>query len=173
MFFSKKVEKCDFQLDIYDVSRNNDENYDFGHIQKRHRRTRVKKSTAKFVKGAVPPISAWEMEIMQILWKSDGLTILQARQAFDRDIGYTTVQTRLNRLVDKGLVRKAPERPALYRAAVGPEAVSAGHLDLLLEKVAEGSVVPLIAQLMKGRRFTSEEIESLQKLLDEQERRTP
>lgn len=131
----------------------------------------MKNSTAKEEKRAVPPISAWEMEIMQILWKSDGLTILQTQQAFDREIGYTTVQTRLNRLVDKGLVRKTLERPAHYSAAVRPQAVSAGHLDLLLEKVADGSVVPLIAQLMKGRNFSPEEIESLKELLASQERR--
>lgn len=117
----------------------------------------------------VPPISAWEMEIMQVLWQSKGLTIQQAQQALARPIGYTTVQTRLNRLVDKGLVRKSSERPAHYTAAVAPDAVSAGHLDLLLNRVAGGNVIPLIAQLMRGRRFTENELDALRDLISEKE----
>jgi predicted transcriptional regulator len=69
---------------------------------------------------------------------------LQAQQAIDRPLGYTTVQMRLNRLVEKGLVGKSPQRPAQYRAAVPPTAVSAGHLDLLLLRGNDGNVVPLI-----------------------------
>lgn len=118
----------------------------------------------------VPPISAWEMEIMQVLWKSDGLTIQQAQLALGRPIGYTTVQTRLNRLVDKGLIQKTPERPARYSAAVDPAAVSAGHLDLLLRRVADGNVIPLIAQLLKGRSFTESELEAIKELISEKER---
>jgi predicted transcriptional regulator len=118
-------------------------------------------------KRAIPPLSAWEMEIMQILWKSDGLTILQAQQAIDRPLGYTTVQTRLNRLVEKGFVGKSPQRPAQYRAAIPPAAVSAGHLDLLLQRVSGGSVVPLITQLMKDRQFSVEEIQELKELINQ------
>ncbi len=122
-------------------------------------------------KTEVPPLTPWELELMQVLWKNDGLTILQAQQEFTRPIGYTTVQTRLNRLVDKGLAEKSPERPTKYRAAVNPDAVSAGHLDLLRERVAGGSVVPLIAQLMQESELTPTEIAALKKLVEEQERK--
>ena len=44
----------------------------------------------------------------------------------DRPLGYTTVQTRLNRLVAKGVVARSNDRPARYRAAVRPDEVSAG-----------------------------------------------
>ena len=114
---------------------------------------------------SVSPISAWEMEIMQVLWQRDGVTISQAQSALGRPIGYTTVQTRLNRLVDKGLAQKSPERPTLYRSAVAPEAVSAGHLGLLVQRVSGGNVVPLIAQLMKDHPFTPEEIAELEVLI--------
>ncbi|GHT45370.1 hypothetical protein FACS189454_04750 [Planctomycetales bacterium] len=116
-------------------------------------------------KQKVPPISQWEIELMQVLWNADGVTIVQAQQAIDRPIGYTTVQTRLNRLVDKGLAQKSPQRPTRYLAAVSPDAVSAGHLDLLLERVSDGNVIPLIAQLMKDRQFSSGEIRELKNLI--------
>jgi predicted transcriptional regulator len=110
------------------------------------------------------------MEILQMLWREGSVTILEAQRALDRPIGYTTVQTRLNRLVAKGLVTRTRGRPAKYRAAVAPEEVSAGHLDLLLERVSGGSVVPLVAHLVKDRTLSPEEIEQLRRLIDEAER---
>lgn len=117
----------------------------------------------------VGPLSAGEMEILQILWKNGGATISQAQNAIGRPIGYTTIQTRLNRLVEKGLAVKSPERPTRYLAEIKPAEVSAGHLDLLLERVSNGHVVPLIAQLMKGHLFSHAEIEALKNLVDELE----
>lgn len=120
-------------------------------------------------KNHIGPLSEGEVEILQILWKTNGASISQAQVAIGRPIGYTTIQTRLNRLVDKGLAVKTPERPTRYVASIKPSEVSAGHLDLLLERVSDGRVVPLIAQLMKGHRFSATEIEALKNLVSELE----
>ena len=112
-------------------------------------------------------LSAGEMEILQMLWREGGVTILEAQQALDRQIGYTTVQTRLNRLVAKGAVTRTRTRPAKYQPAVAPEDVSAGHLDLLVERVSGGSVVPLVAHLVKDRNLSPAEIDQLRRLIDE------
>ena len=117
-----------------------------------------------------PRLSAGEMEILQMLWREGGVTILEAQQALDRPVGYTTVQTRLNRLVAKGVVTRTRSRPAKYRAAVAPEEVSARHLDLLLERVSGGSVVPLVAHLVKDRTLSAAEIDQLRQLVDQAER---
>ena len=123
------------------------------------------------VKGRdTPRLSAGEMEILQMLWREGDVTILQAQRALDRQVGYTTVQTRLNRLVAKGVVTRTKSRPAKYRAAVAPEEVSARHLDLLLERVSGGRVVPLVAHLVKDRTLSPEEIDQLRRLVDEAER---
>ena len=42
----------------------------------------------------------------------------EAHQALGRPIGYTTMQTRLNRLVVKGVVTRLEERPARYAAVL-------------------------------------------------------
>ena len=117
-----------------------------------------------------PRLSPGEMEILQMLWREGGVTILQAQQALDRPVGYTTVQTRLNRLVAKRVVKRSTTRPAKYQAAVAPEAVSARHLDLLVERVSGGSVVPLVAHLVKDRDLSPEEIDQLKRLIDDAER---
>ena len=117
-------------------------------------------------------LTAGEMEILQVLWSEGGVTISGAQRGLDRPIGYTTVQTRLNRLVAKGIVVRTKDRPSRYRAAVAPEDVSARHLDLLLERVSGGSVVPLVAHLVKDRTLSAEEIEELKRLTAEVEKRS-
>ena len=115
-------------------------------------------------------LGAGEMEMLQVLWSEGGVTISEAQRALDRPVGYTTVQTRLNRLVAKGVVRRTAKRPANYHAAVAPEEVSARHLDLLLKRVSQGQVVPLVTHLVKDRRLSSDEIENLKRLVAEAER---
>ena len=120
--------------------------------------------------GKARRLSAGELEMLQMLWRDGPVTLSEAQRGLRRAIGYTTVQTRLNRLVEKGVVTRTAERPATYRAAVAAEDVSAGHLDLLLERVSGGSIVPLVAHLMKGRRLSREETLALRKLISASER---
>jgi predicted transcriptional regulator len=110
------------------------------------------------------------MEILQMLWREGGVTISEAHRALDRPVGYTTVQTRLNRLVAKAVVTRSKDRPAKYQAAIAPEDVSAWDLDLLVERVSGGRVVPLVAHLVKDRTLSPQEILDLRRLLDEAER---
>ena len=77
-----------------------------------------------------------------------GVTILEAQQAPGVPIGYTTVQTRLNRLVKKGVAAKSSERPAKYSAALTVKQVIGNDLDLPVTRVSQGKVVPLVAHLV-------------------------
>ena len=122
-------------------------------------------------RGSKPKLSAGEMEIMSLLWAHDQLTLSGAHETLGRPIGYTTVQTRLNRLVEKGLVRRSKDRPAQYSAAVTPEDISANHLEVLLDRVTGGSVVPLVAHLVADRSVTREELGELKQLIIDAERR--
>ena len=117
-----------------------------------------------------PRLSPGEMEIMQMLWRAGPVTLSAAHAGLGRKIGYTTIQTRLNRLVEKKVVARTAERPAHYSAAVEPAEVSARHLALLVERVSGGSVVPLVAHLVRDWDLTAEEIAQLKKLIAEAER---
>ena len=117
-------------------------------------------------------LSAGEIEILEFLWREGGVTIAGAHEALGRRVGYTTVQTRLNRMVKKGTVARSNNRPALYSAAVASEDVSAENLDMLLEQVSGGRVVPLVAHLVRDRSLSREEIRELKQLIREAERKT-
>lgn len=114
-------------------------------------------------------LSSGELDLMDLLWREGPLTLAQAHAHFGVDsVGYTTMQTRLNRLAEKGLATKEG-RPAEYAAAIEREKVQAGHLDQLISKLAGGSVVPLVAQLMQDRKISSDELDELKRLIDQAE----
>jgi predicted transcriptional regulator len=116
---------------------------------------------------APPRLTSGELEILAALWRTGPATISEVHEALGQPIGYTTVQTRLNRLVTKAVVTKSSERPAHYRAALGPEEVSRRDLELLVRRVNSGQVVPLVAYLVRERTLTRDEIGDLRRLIDE------
>jgi len=110
---------------------------------------------------------------MAMLWERGPLTIAQAHEIFGRGarpVGYPTMQTRLNRLVDKAYVRRTDERPAQYEAAITAEQVSAGHLRQILDAIGPQKVVPLVAHLIAERSLSKAEIDDLKRLLAEAEK---
>jgi predicted transcriptional regulator len=120
-------------------------------------------------KAQQPRLTSGELEILTALWRAGPGTISAVHAALGQPIGYTTVQTRLNRLVTKGVVTKSDERPAHYRAALGPEEVSRHDLEVLVRRVNRGQVVPLVAYLVRDRTLTRDEISDLRRLIDEAE----
>jgi BlaI family transcriptional regulator, penicillinase repressor len=122
---------------------------------------------------SVTRLSAGEMELMRMLWERGPLTLPQAHQLFNgygKAIAYPTMQTRLNRLVGKGLAAKNDARPAAYRAAMSPEQTVAGVLRQVLDKLVNGSVAPLMSSLISERPLSADEIRDIRELLDKAER---
>ena len=111
------------------------------------------------------------MELLGFLWKHGELSLSEAHQQFKKTIGYTTMQTRLNRLVDKGLVTRSAKRPAKYSAKIAPEDVGVNHMNALLKRVTDVSVVPLVAQLVSERSLTTDEIDEIKTIIEKAEKR--
>ena len=115
-------------------------------------------------------LTSGEVDLMDLLWRHGQLTLAEAHEAFGADrIGYTTMQTRLNRLVDKGLAERSSDRPAVYSPKVAREAVQAGHLDDVLKRLADGCVVPLVAHLMRDRKIDRDDLMELKRLVAQAE----
>ena len=110
------------------------------------------------------------MQLLEMLWREGPVSLSQAHRSLGLPIGYTTVQTRLNRLVTKGLATRSDDRPAQYAAAVSRDDVCAEDLKLLVKQVA-GGVVPLVAHLVKQRSLSSAEVAELKQLIAEAESR--
>ncbi len=119
----------------------------------------------------IPRLAEGELEILQMLWREQAVTILEAQTALDLPIGYTTVQTRLNRLAKKGLVKKESGRPGRYVPLITQEQVHAKDLDTLVDRVTEGRVAPLVAHLINRENVSAAELRELKALIKEAENR--
>jgi predicted transcriptional regulator len=57
--------------------------------------------------GPESRLGAGELELLEVLWRLGAVTIAEAQAGLDREQGYTTIQTRLERLVAKGVAAKS------------------------------------------------------------------
>lgn len=111
-----------------------------------------------------------ELEVLKLLWDNgpatvrDVLTRLHDRQ---RRVAYTTVQTLLTRLEQKGYVSSDKSDFAfVFRAKLTRNRVTKDRLKTLVSQLYDGAVGPLVLQLIRSERFTAEEVEQLQQMIE-------
>jgi predicted transcriptional regulator len=110
---------------------------------------------AWFGRGRDPLRAAFghlEREVMDIVWRHDGVNVRDVRAALTRPIAYTTVMTTLDRLFKKGFVDRIRDGRAFrYAAAYTREQVearvAAGLLTGFLHGGASGAR-PLLSNLV-------------------------
>lgn len=111
-------------------------------------------------------ITTGEMELLRILWELGGATISQVHKELasrGNVLAYGTVQTRLNRLVDKAAAHRVGF-PGEYRALLKPEDVTEPYYDNI-DKFCGGSIIPLLSHLASKRKFDAEEIQLLETIV--------
>lgn len=109
------------------------------------------------------------MEVARVLWELGSATVRQVHDAFppERRIDFTTVQTYLRRLEQKGYVRAALEgRTRVYSARVKPRTVIRETLDDLVDRLFGGETLPLVRHLIEDRGISEAELAELKDLLD-------
>jgi predicted transcriptional regulator len=118
-----------------------------------------------------PPISETELEILKALWEIPEGTVREIQAALGplgRRWAYTTIQTLLHRLLEKGYVRSDRSGTAhVFRAAMSRDQLLQQRLNALSTDLCEGEASPLVLALVEGVRFTPKEIEQFRKLLDQ------
>ncbi len=111
-----------------------------------------------------------ELEILKILWDSGAVTVrdvLGQLHEAGRRVAYTTVQTLLTRLEQKGYVRSDKSDFAfVYRAKLTRNRVTQSKLKALVRELYDGAAGPLVLQLVRNEQLTADEIGELQKLVD-------
>lgn len=119
-------------------------------------------------------ISDAELDVLKVLWDVKAATVrdvLDHPLAQGRDWAYTTAQTLLSRLMEKGVVlREKGGRAFRFRPAVSRDELLGARLDELAERVCEGESMPLLLNLVHSRRLKSADIDRLRGLIDELDR---
>ena len=111
-------------------------------------------------------LSVGEMRLMAVLWKWGPLKLSEVFREQPGEVGYTTIQTQLNRLVEKGVASRSSSRPTRYQALVEPDAASTGMLQLLIETIGGGSIVPIVELLVRQHPPDKEGARTLKQLID-------
>ncbi len=115
-------------------------------------------------------LGSTEQEVLQALWSVRQGTVRQVlneMHARGRNLAYTTVQTMLTRLEQKGFVESDKSGMAyIYRAAVDREEVMRSRVRSVVEQFFDGAAAPLVLQLIQTEKFSADEISELHKLID-------
>jgi predicted transcriptional regulator len=120
------------------------------------------------------PVAEAELVVLKALWDGGPATVreLQQRDAAVGGWAYTTVQTLLQRLSDKGLV-KADKRDLahVFAAAVSREQLAGERVQEVADSLLDGALAPLLLRLLPNGRFSADEISRFRTLLDAAEAR--
>ena len=119
------------------------------------------------------PVSDAELEVLKVLWAAGPATVRDVGASLRRRrrrLAYNTVLTLLSRLREKGyVVADRRDTAHLFRAKVTREDLLGSTLSALADRVCDGTASPLVHALVRGQRFSAEEIAHFRKLLDDLE----
>lgn len=116
-----------------------------------------------------PALSKAEMEVARVLWELGTASVRQVHEAMqaDRVIDFTTVQTYLRRLEQKGYARaKLDGRVRIYSPKVKPRTVIRETVNDLIERLFAGEAMPLMRHLIEDRGMSDEDLAQLRSLLN-------
>jgi predicted transcriptional regulator len=116
-------------------------------------------------------VSDAELEVLKVLWASGPATVRDVAAALKRQrrrLAYNTVLTLLSRLREKGYVAADRRDTAhLFRALVTRDELLGSSLAALADRICDGTASPLVHALVRGQRFSPDEIKHFRKLLDD------
>jgi BlaI family transcriptional regulator, penicillinase repressor len=116
-------------------------------------------------------LSAAEWEIMQVVWeRGEPVTVRQVVDAaYPRgEKAYTTVQTFMNIMTEKGILKKKKAGAInMYTAGVSKDKYFRRSISTLATHMFDGSVSAMASYLVNTNKFSPDEIAALRKLLDE------
>ena len=120
-------------------------------------------------------LTKFELEIMDALWElgSGSIREVHERLPEKRRPAYTTVQTIIRRLEEKGAVEQTKQigNAHIFAPAVTRDAAHRRLIDELLEMFG-GSARPLMAHLAEAGKLTLEDVKALESMLSGQEKQS-
>ena len=117
-------------------------------------------------------LTRFEMEIMDALWDLGSAAIREIHEKLPekKRPAYTTVQTIIRRLEEKGAVRQTKQigNAHIFEPLVTREAVHKRLIDELLD-LWGGSARPLMAHLAEAGKLSLEDVRAIETMLSEQD----
>jgi predicted transcriptional regulator len=115
----------------------------------------------------LPPM---ELAIMHVLWEQGPSTVQAVQAQLEGEPAYTTVQTILNIMVQKGRAKRTLRGKAyVYRAALSRDLAMGSAVQDLVERMFGGSVEGLLMNLVKQEKVDQKTWARLRRAIAEQE----
>lgn len=118
-----------------------------------------------------PKVSDAEWSIMKILWEKSPRTSAEIIEALrdKKDWSPKTVQTLIKRLAQKGAVSVTKGDCYSYSATVNEDDIVMRETKDFIKRVFDGSSNAFIAQFIKAKEFSQDELDELRKILNEKD----
>ena len=117
-----------------------------------------------------PRLSRFELELMNVLWRLGRASVREVHEALTgrKRPAYTTVQTMVTRLQEKGAVRQVRKigNAHIYEPAI-PQAGAYRRLIDDLIGLLGGSARPLMSHLVESNQVSLEDLREMEKALQE------
>ncbi len=111
----------------------------------------------------LPPM---ELAIMHVLWDNGPSTVQEVQAHLDDNPAYTTVQTILNKMEQKGRTKRELDGKAyIYRAALAKEKALGNAVRDLIQRTFQGSVEGLLLNLVQTEQIDEATLQCLEHLL--------
>jgi BlaI family transcriptional regulator, penicillinase repressor len=119
-----------------------------------------------------PELSRTEWQLMNICWRKGRASarVIYEETLREKERGYQTVKTMLDRLVEKTYLRREKFGPIwLYEPTVPRAAVTAREIESFVSTVLDHTVAPLFVYFAGKEKLSAEELAALRKLVEDQE----
>lgn len=116
-----------------------------------------------------PGLSKAETEVARIVWDAGQATVREVHERLqvDRSVEFSTVQTYLRRLEQKGYLKvKMEGRTRVYSPRVRPQTVIRETVDDLVDRLFGGDSLPLMMHLIEERSADVEQLAELRAMID-------
>lgn len=111
-----------------------------------------------------------ELEILQVLWKRGSATVREVHEELSayKDSGYTTTLKLMQIMFEKGLVKRDDSNKThIYTPCVSKEKTQQQLVGKMVDSLFSGSASELVMQALGSHQPSKEEIEEIQKLLND------
>jgi predicted transcriptional regulator len=128
---------------------------------------------AKKSKAIEKPLTATELEMMNVLWRIGSASVHQVVEALlpQRQLAYTSVSTIVRILEQKGYVRSRKEgRGHLYEPTIQKEAYQVASLQHLVSNVFDGTPTLLVQRLVDSEQIDPQQLDEIRRALKKKER---
>lgn len=113
-------------------------------------------------KGTSQSLTPLELEIMQVLWREGPSNVQTVQTNLESGLAYTTVQTVLTVLHQKGRVKRTLKGRAYeYRPSASRDSVVGQAIKDLIGRMFGGSSEELVMSLVKSKQINHAKLEEL------------